>query len=89
MIHFCKYIRKYHFSQTIMNQLYNIILAADNETLRLFSRKKNFFACEEYPLRITRKCGDLHLMNPTNFSLLLADSDYDYDYSSKIRAMKM
>ena len=69
-----------------MNQLYNIILAVDNETLRLFSRKK-LFACEEYPLRITRKCGDLHLMNPTNFSLLLADSDYDY--SSKIRAMKM
>ena len=25
-----------------MNQLYNIILAADNETLRLFSRKKTF-----------------------------------------------
>lgn len=65
MIHLCKYIRKYHFPQTIMNQLYNIILAADNETLRYFSRKKTFFV-RRISLADNRKCGDLHLMKVTN-----------------------
>ncbi len=40
MILLCKINRKVSFLQTIIYQLYTSVLATNNETLRLFSRKK-------------------------------------------------
>ena len=45
MILLCKINRKVSFLQTIIYQLYTSVLATNNETLRLFSRK-NFYVHE-------------------------------------------